>query len=105
MSMRVFQAIKSKLAQRFQESEIMVENESHNHAVPPNSETHFKVVIICDEFESMRLITRHRLVNDVLAEELAGPVHALAIHTFTKSQWIEKNNKSAKSPNCLGAGK
>jgi BolA protein len=48
---------------------------------------------------------RHRLINDLLAEELAGPVHALAMHTYTPTQWAEKNQISPDSAKCLGGGK
>lgn len=97
--------IQDKLKNRFQTDYLSVENESHNHAVPPNSETHFKVTIVTEEFEGLRLIMRHRLVNELLAEELAGPVHALAMHTYTPTQWAEKNQLSPDSAQCLGGGK
>lgn len=103
--MIVQQTIQEKLAKRFQAEYSLVENESHNHSVPANSETHFKVTLVCKEFEGMRLIQRHRLVNDILAEELAGPVHALAMHTYTPEQWAEKNQTVPDSAQCLGGGK
>tara|TARA_R110001583_G_scaffold26533_2_gene95489 strand:+ start:11626 stop:11949 length:324 start_codon:yes stop_codon:yes gene_type:complete len=103
--MIVQKTIQDKLQQRFQTDYLNVENESHNHAVPPNSETHFKVTIVTEEFEGLRLIMRHRLVNELLAKELAGPVHALAIHTYTPIQWAEKNQTSPNSAQCLGGGK
>ena len=103
--MTVHQTIQDKLKQRFQADYLQVENESHNHSVPPNSETHFKVTLVCEEFEGVRLIMRHRLINELLAEELAGPVHALAMHTYTPSQWAEKNKVSPNSAQCLGGGK
>ena len=89
--MIVQKTIQDKLKQRFNADYLNVENESHNHSVPVNSETHFKVTIVCKEFDGLRLIMRHRLVNELLAEELAGPVHALAMHTYTPTQWVEKN--------------
>ncbi|WP_201288009.1 BolA family protein [Psychromonas sp. L1A2] len=103
--MIVQQTIQDKLKQRFKAEFLTVENESHNHSVPANSETHFKVTIVCEEFEGLRLIMRHRLINDLLSEELAGPVHALAMHTYTPTQWAEKNQISPDSAKCLGGGK
>jgi len=103
--MIVQQTIQDKLKQRFNTVFLTVENESHNHSVPANSETHFKVTVVCEEFEGLRLIMRHRLINDLLAEELAGPVHALAMHTYTPKQWAEKNQISPDSAKCLGGGK
>ena len=39
-------------------------------------ESHFRVKIAADAFAGKMLVQRHRLVNEALAEELAGPVHA-----------------------------
>jgi len=102
--MIVQQTIQDKLTQRFQTDYLNVENESHNHSVPANSETHFKVTIVSKEFDGLRLIMRHRLINELLAEELDGPVHALAMHTYTPTQWLEKNQISPDSAKCLGGG-
>lgn len=103
--MIVQQTIQDKLTQRFQTDFLSVENESHNHSVPANSETHFKVTIVSQEFDGLRLIMRHRLINELLSEELAGPVHALAMHTYTPGQWLEKNQISPDSAKCLGGGR
>ena len=84
---------------------LQVENESHRHSVPANSETHFKVTVVSQEFEGVPLIARHRLINNLLKEELQGPVHALALHTMTPIQWSAKKQLAPDSPNCLGAGK
>lgn len=84
---------------------LQVENESHMHAVPENSETHFKVTLVSEQFEGTRLLQRHRKINQLLSEELAGPVHALALHTYTQSEWESKHGKVPESPNCLGGSK
>jgi BolA protein len=41
----------------------------------------------------------------VLAEELAGPVHALALHTFSPDEWADSQERAPDSPKCLGANK
>ncbi|CAH0526721.1 transcriptional regulator BolA [Vibrio hippocampi] len=82
-----------------------VRNESYMHNVPAGSESHFKVVVVSEKFENTRLIARHRQVNSALAEELAGAVHALAIHTYTPQEWTEQNQLAPNSPNCAGGGK
>jgi len=76
-------------------------NESHMHNVPEGSESHFKVVIVSDDFKDKMLIARHRLVNKALEEELSGGIHALALHTMTMEEWFEKGN-APESPPCLG---
>ncbi|WP_047049896.1 BolA family protein [Vibrio mexicanus] len=96
--------IETKLSEAFAPEHLEVLNESYMHNVPEGSESHFKVVIVSDEFESKRLIARHRAVNQVLAEELANHIHALSIHTYTKSEWAESGN-APDSPMCMGGGK
>ncbi|MFB2684461.1 BolA family protein [Shewanella mangrovisoli] len=97
----VAQTIDQKLTESFSPTHLEVLNESHRHHVPPNSETHFKVVVVSDEFDGLRLLARHRLVNNCLAKELANGVHALSIHTFTQSEWA-KDVEVPKTPNCRG---
>jgi stress-induced morphogen len=94
--------ITEKLSEKFSPIYLEVVNESHMHNVPANSETHFKVTIVSEGFEHKRLIQRHRMVNELLSEELAGSVHALAMHTYTVSDWAKKQEASPDSPNCLG---
>ena len=82
-----------------------VVNESGNHNVAPGSESHFKVVIVTPQFEGVRLLERHRIVNNLLADELAGPVHALAIHAYTEANWEKRFGSAPMSPPCLGGSK
>lgn len=99
------QTIEQKLHQTFNPTFLDVRNESNMHNVPPGSESHFKVIVVSDSFNGERLIARHRKVNTVLADELAGPVHALAIHTYTSEEWTKENQLAPDSPNCAGGGK
>ncbi|KAG8449877.1 hypothetical protein GDO86_016521 [Hymenochirus boettgeri] len=92
MEKPVEHSIRSKLTESLNPSHLEVHNESHMHAVPKDSETHFKVVVVSDSFSGKSLIQRHRLVNELLKEELAGSVHALSIHAKTPQQWEENPN-------------
>ena len=80
-------------------------NESFMHNVPPGSESHFKVVVISDEFTGQRLLQRHQRVNKILADELEGEVHALSIQALTADEWEKKGENIMPSPKCLGGGK
>jgi BolA protein len=100
--MSVQETIESKLADAIELKHLEVINESGNHNVPPGSESHFKVVLVADEFEGTRLVGRHRRVNQVLADELAEQVHALAIHTYTEDEWRSRNGDAPMSPPCMG---
>ena len=95
--------IEAKLANGLSAQHLEVVNESSNHNVPAGSESHFKVVIVSDVFKDKMLVARHRLVNKALEKELAGGIHALALHTMTMEEWFEKGN-APESPPCLGGG-
>lgn len=101
--MSLQQQIEHKLRAALSPAHLDVDNESHRHNVPPGSESHFRVTVVSDAFESQPLLARHRRVNQALAEELAGPVHALALHTYTPREWEERNG-APESPPCLGGG-
>lgn len=104
-TMSVQQTIQHKLDGAFDPVHLEVENESHLHNVPEGAESHFKVTVVSARFEGQRLVARHRQVNQVLADELRGPVHALALHTLTPEEWFERAGKVADSPPCLGGSK
>jgi BolA protein len=82
--MSVKSRIEDKLRTAFQPESLRVVDESHLHAGHaghrPEGETHFRVYVVALGFEGRSRVDRHRMVNEVLAEELAGPVHALAVH-------------------------
>ena len=107
--MTIQETITTKLNNAFSPEHLEVINESFMHNVPEGSESHFKIIIVCDDFKDKMLIARHRLVNKVLQDELnkeqtAGGIHALALHTMTMEEWFKKG-KAAESPECLGGGK
>lgn len=103
--MSIKQAIEQKLTEAFDPAQLSVENESHMHAVPANSETHFKVTLVSGAFEGMGKVKRHQAIYAALAEELAGSVHALALHTYTPQEWSARQSSSPDSPNCMGGSK
>jgi BolA protein len=102
--MTVEDDITSKLQDTLSPQHLDVINESHMHNVPPGSESHFKIIAVCSEFEGKMSIARHRIINKLLAEELAGPIHALSLYTMTPDEWAEKSTVPA-SPPCMGGGK
>ncbi|WP_412851848.1 BolA family protein [Ectothiorhodospira shaposhnikovii] len=82
-----------------------VVNESDKHNVPPGSESHFRIIVASPRFEGLRLLARHRQVHGLLARELSGGIHALALHTLTPEEWTAREGRVAESPPCLGGGK
>ncbi len=88
--MRVRQAILAKLEAAFAPSRLDVLDESHRHAghagARPEGETHFRVLIVSAAFAGQGRVARHRAVTKALADELAGPVHALALTTLAPGE-------------------
>ena len=103
--MQIQRQIEQKLRAQFAPLHLEVNNESHMHDVPEGSESHFRVVLVAQQFEGKPLIQRHRAVNAVLDQELKGQIHALALHTMTPEEWFAKGGEAPESPPCLGGGK
>ncbi|AWX16096.1 transcriptional regulator [Mergibacter septicus] len=80
-------------------------NESHLHASNKGNNSHFKLIIVSEKFKGMQLIQRHRLIYQLLSEELSTFIHALALHLYTLEEWKACNEKAPLSPNCGGVGK
>lgn len=103
--MTVQQDIESRLKSDFAPQVLEVVNESHQHSVPANSETHFRVVVVSESFVNCSRVARHQLVYKALAEQMQGPVHALALHTYSPQEWQERESDAPASPECLGGSK
>ena len=100
--MLVQEQIEQRLAELLTPVVLDVVNESNQHNVPENSETHFKVVAVSEAFDGKRQVARHQIIYAALAEQLQGPVHALTLHTYTPAEWREREGVSPESPDCLG---
>lgn len=98
MNMRAH--LESKLASALAPAFLEVLDESANHS--RGLETHFRVTLVTDAFAQQRLLARHRSVNAVLADELRGSVHALALHTYTTAEWAQRQ-QAPDSPACAHA--
>ena len=81
-----------------------VVDESYMHAVPPDSESHFKLLVVSETFEGVPLIERHRRLNELLADEFSQGLHALTMHTWTPVEWQAKGGVP-DSPPCQGGGR
>ncbi len=102
--MSLQEKIEQKIADAIPCKHLEVVNESNKHNVPPGSESHFKVVLVSDAFDDQKLIARHRQINRILADELQQGLHALAMHTYTESEWREQQGDAPMSPPCRGGG-
>ena len=79
-------------------SSLKIINESFMHNVPEGSESHFKIVIVSEDFLNLTMIQRHKLVYKKL-NNLMTKIHALSIHSFDKDEF-KLNPIILDSPEC-----
>jgi len=80
--MNLVEKIKLKLEQAFPDAKIEVTDNSAGHESHNPKGAHIAVHIIYKGFEGKSLIEQHRMINDVLKEELENNIiHALQIKT------------------------
>jgi BolA protein len=76
--------ITKRLTEAFTPARLEIVDESDRHighaGHRPGGETHFRVHIVAEAFRGKTRLERHRLINETLAEQLRGGVHALTIH-------------------------
>ena len=86
----VKERITEKLTRGLSPVTLDVIDDSHRHAGHgghhPEGESHFSIEVVSEAFAGKSRVERHRLVNALLAEELAGRVHALAISAKTPEE-------------------
>ncbi len=95
------QSIRNKVEQEWEIEKLILLNESHMHAGPA-ANSHFNLTLVSEVFAGKRPVARHQMLYKLLAEELAGEIHALALHLFTPEEWQQAGNMSEASPNCQG---
>jgi BolA protein len=82
--MAIKDTISNKLQEAFTPESLQVIDESQLHeghaGHRPGGETHYRVHIVSAAFKGKSRLERHRMINSLLAAELSGVVHALAIH-------------------------
>ena len=95
----VAQIIRQKLQAALSPQRLELEDDSWRHAghhheggmdAKEGGESHFNLLIVSEAFEGQSRVNRQRAINKLLAEELAGPVHALSIKAFTPQEDIAK---------------
>lgn len=90
MKMSVERDIRDKLSEAFAPEALEIVNDSHRHAghagSPGTGTSHFTIKVVSAAFAGKSRLERHRMVNDVLAQELAGKIHALAIQALAPEE-------------------
>jgi BolA protein len=90
--MSVQATMRERLEQALRPTRLDIIDESHLHAGHSHEaqagESHFRVLVVSPEFTGKSRVARHRLVNELLAEQLASKVHALAIHAYAPGEAV-----------------
>ena len=79
-------------------SSLKIINESSMHNVPKGSESHFKIVVVTNDFNNLSIIKRHKLIYKTL-DNLMNKIHALSIHAFNEEEF-KLNPIILDSPEC-----
>jgi BolA family transcriptional regulator, general stress-responsive regulator len=102
--MSVQETIESKLTAALQPTVLTVSNESHMHGGPATA-SHFNITAVAAGFSELSLLRRHQAVYKLLEQEMAGEVHALALHLYTAAEWEQRQKAAPASPDCKGGSK
>lgn len=94
--------VEQKISQGLDVIHLAIENESHLHSGPA-TDSHFKLVVVSDDFEGKRPVARHQMIYGILAEEMAGAIHALVIHPYTSAEWQQRGGQVPESAPCRGS--
>lgn len=88
--MNMDQNIREKLMVAFEPTRLDVINESELHAghrsSPGTGHSHYRVLIVSDQFEGKSRVERHRMVNEVLSDELPDKIHAFALNAYAPGE-------------------
>ncbi|MGI9549531.1 MAG: BolA family protein [Bdellovibrionales bacterium] len=98
--MKLQDLLEKKLREHFQPILLKVINESPQHSVPANSESHFRVILVSDKFEGVSLVNRHQMIYKVVSEELKNKIHAFSQQVLTPEEWTQKGGQLPASPPC-----
>ena len=96
--MSIHDGIIKDLNMAFSVEHLYLENESYMHNVPPNSESHFKLVIVSNDFIDQSMVKRHQNIYSAL-NRVMKKIHALSIQAFSIEEY-KKNPVILSSPKC-----
>ena len=57
------------------------------------TQDHYQAIVVASAFAGQPRVRQHQLVYKALGELMAGPVHALALQTYTPEGWNAQSNK------------
>lgn len=85
--------MREKLIVALEPTRLDILNESEQHAghrsSPGTGNSHFRMLVVSEAFAGKSRVERHRVVNEILADELSGRIHALALRTYAPGEKFE----------------
>ena len=85
--------IKTRIHQNFDVHFLKIVDESHKHKGHAQAKggRHFRLTLICNDFEGLSRLQRHMRVMKIFADQIPYPIHALSLHL--KSVGEERGEK------------
>ena len=93
------------ITEKFQPTALEIVNESHMHAVPAHSETHFKALIVSKAFDGVSRVDRQRAVLSAIDAELKSGLHAFTMRALTPDEHARNGSETFQSPPCASETK
>ncbi len=84
-----FDKIKTRLEETFQPLQCHLQDDSAAHAGHAGAASgagHFSLKLVCQKFEGLNRISRHRLVYDAVGDMMHTEIHALVIVALAPSE-------------------
>lgn len=99
--MKTHERLTTLLNDQFNPTRLEIANDSHKHGNPPESGSHFSVLMVSDAFASLNRVKRHQAVYAAVAELMSNPIHALALHLHAPGE-IDQDHIAPAGPACGG---
>jgi stress-induced morphogen len=75
--------LRQRLLEAFPDAEVEVTDLT-------GTKDHFQARIVSSAFERLSLVEQHQLVYRALGDAMAGPIHALALRTYSPAEWVKQ---------------
>lgn len=100
--MTITEILHQHITQALKPEYLEIINESGMHHGPIDAETHFKVIVVSEQFVGLSLVRRHQQVYAHAKVAMDEGLHALSLHTFSPEEWKKKAGETPETPNCRG---